>query len=258
MRRVRSRSAAPLTQVHAPGSRRRLLRGPRPSRRPRRRRRAHRSPIRTPPRITAPEPIDAPRSTTRLDELQSVPVCSAPAVVRRARPLVVDEHHAVADEDLVLDRDAVADERVALDLAARADHGARAGSRRTVPIARVVADRAAVEVRERLDDDAVAEARRRRAGGTARRWPDASATVEEVRDRLDDRRELPLGDAREDRQREHFRGESLCDRERRRARSRGPRRRPRGVAAPGSAGPWRSRARPGAPRAAVGLAVRIT
>src|SRR3954471_6986474 len=32
------------------------------------------------------------------------------------RDLVVDEHHAVADEDAVADRDAVADERVALDL----------------------------------------------------------------------------------------------------------------------------------------------
>ena len=78
---------------------------------------------------------------------QSSAVCSSPAVVRRGRALVVDEHDAVPDEDLVLDRDAVADERVALDLAARADRGAaldldeRADSR-------VVADRAAVEVRE--------------------------------------------------------------------------------------------------------------
>src|SRR5438093_2195844 len=43
--------------------------------------------------------------------------------VRRGGMLVVDEHNAVADEDLVFDGDAVTDERVALDLAARADDG---------------------------------------------------------------------------------------------------------------------------------------
>jgi hypothetical protein len=39
------------------------------------------------------------------------------------REFVVDEHHAVADEDLIVDGDAFADERVALDLAVFADKG---------------------------------------------------------------------------------------------------------------------------------------
>ena len=77
----------------------------------------------------------------------------------------------------------------ALDLDERADPGP-------------VADRAAVEVRERADDDVLAELRRRRSSrygasfagsvshGEVR--PDASTTAVELR----------LGDAREDRQRE--------------------------------------------------------
>ena len=60
------------------------------------------------------------------------------------------------DEHLVLDLDAVADERVALDLAARADRRPALDlDERADP--RVVADPAAVEVRERLDDDVLAE-----------------------------------------------------------------------------------------------------
>jgi hypothetical protein len=80
----------------------------------------------------------------------------APVGRRRARAAVVDEHHPVSDEGLVVDLDTLADERVALDLAARADHrssldldeGADPGA---------VADPAAVEVREGMDDDAFAE-----------------------------------------------------------------------------------------------------
>jgi hypothetical protein len=62
----------------------------------------------------------------------------------------------VADEDLVVDRDAGADEGVALDLAALADLDAGLDLDER-PDPRLGADPAAVEVRERLDDDAVAE-----------------------------------------------------------------------------------------------------
>src|SRR5215204_3172805 len=69
---------------------------------------------------------------------------------RGARPTVVGEHHAVADEDLVFERHALADEGVARNLAARAhphallylDEGADA---------RLVADAAAVEVDEGVE-----------------------------------------------------------------------------------------------------------
>ena len=114
------------------------------------------APMRTPPSTTAPDPIEAPRSTTVGSSSQSSAVWSSPEAAVAARPLVVDEHDAVADEHLVLDRDAVADERVALDLAAGADHGAALDlDERADP--RAVADRAAVEVRERLHDDVLAE-----------------------------------------------------------------------------------------------------
>src|ERR687885_468181 len=65
-----------------------------------------RSPISTPQRMVALLPMEAPRRTA--------------VGARGARPPVVDEHDAVADEDLVLDADALADEGVAGDLAARA------------------------------------------------------------------------------------------------------------------------------------------
>src|SRR5215203_4364242 len=73
-----------------------------------------------------------------------------PVGARGARPTVVGEHHAVADEDLVFERHALADEGVARNLAARAhphalldlDEGADA---------RLVADAAAVEVDEGVD-----------------------------------------------------------------------------------------------------------
>ena len=50
---------------------------------------------------------------------------------RRSRIGVVDEHHAVADEDVILDRHALADEGVARDLAPPANAGMPSGSRRT-------------------------------------------------------------------------------------------------------------------------------
>ena len=114
------------------------------------------APIRTPPSTTAPEPSDARSSTTVRDELPVLFGLQATVGARRARVLVVDEHHAVADEDLVADLDAVTDERVALNLAV---------ARRSTPRLDLderpdpgpVADPAAVEIRERLDDDVLAE-----------------------------------------------------------------------------------------------------
>ena len=105
----------------------------------------------------APEPSDARASHDASAAASSRPrACSAPVAVRGARALVVDEHHAVADEHLVLDLDALADERVALDLAARADAGAALDLDER-PDPRLVADPAAVEVGEGVDDDVVAE-----------------------------------------------------------------------------------------------------
>ena len=89
---------------------------------------------------------------------------------RGARGLVVDEHHSVADEDLVLDRDAVADERVALDLAASADDRAALDlDERADP--GLVSDRAAVEIRERDGRRRRRRTPRRGSAETARRWP---------------------------------------------------------------------------------------
>lgn len=47
-----------------------------------------------------------------------------PVAVGRARFTIVDEDHAMADEDFVLDRHAAANEAMAGDLAAPADSGA--------------------------------------------------------------------------------------------------------------------------------------
>src|SRR3954447_4016341 len=69
--------------------------------------------------------------------------------VRRARTAVVDEHHAVPDEDLVLDVDAAADERMTLDLATCPDRCVALDLDER-PDAGAVADPAAVEVCERL------------------------------------------------------------------------------------------------------------
>src|SRR5207249_4784300 len=77
-------------------------------------------------------------------------------VGRRARARVVDEEDAVTDEDLVPDLDAVAHEAVALDLAAGADRGAALDLDKGAD-AGAVANPAPVEVRERRDDDALAQ-----------------------------------------------------------------------------------------------------
>jgi hypothetical protein len=70
--------------------------------------------------------------------------------------LVVDEHHAVTDEDLVIDLDAVADERVALDTATGTDPGTPLDlDVRAHP--GVVSDRATIEIGELKDDDPVTE-----------------------------------------------------------------------------------------------------
>jgi hypothetical protein len=76
----------------------------------------------------------------------------AAAGADRARHQVVGEHHAVADEDLVLNRHAVADEAVARDLAVRANHGTALHLDERAD-ARVVADAAAIQVHQpRLGD----------------------------------------------------------------------------------------------------------
>ncbi len=132
----------------APGGTSRVTTAPAPTSAP--------APTRTPPSTTAPDPIDAPRSTTVSRRSQSASRLKRAVRGRRSRVLVVDEHHAVPDEHLVLDRHTVADERMALDLAVRADHRTALNlDERADP--RVVADPAPVEVRERLDDDLVAE-----------------------------------------------------------------------------------------------------
>src|SRR6185503_11566139 len=79
-----------------------------------------------------------------------------PRLRGRTRCLVVHEHHPVADEDLVLDRDTVADEGMALDLATGAD-GRPALDLDEWADTGLVTDRAAVEVGEREDGHAVAE-----------------------------------------------------------------------------------------------------
>ena len=106
-----------------------------------------------------------PRSRARHHALDIVveefPVAlgSQPSLGGGTWGFVVDEHHAVADEDLVLDLDARADERVALDLAVGADRGALLDLHER-PDAGVVTDLAAVEVRERVDDDVCPKSRR--------------------------------------------------------------------------------------------------
>ena len=92
----------------------------------------------------------------RAKERPAVGALQPAVVVRRPRPFVVDEDHPVADEDLVLDLDSLADERVALDLAARADYGSTLDLDEGADT-RAVADRAAVEVRERVDHHALTE-----------------------------------------------------------------------------------------------------
>ncbi len=102
----------------------------------------------------------APDRGTSLDDgSQQRPVVGRlerPVVVDGSRIRVVDEHDPVPDEHLVLDLDSLADEGVALDLAPRADRGASLDLYER-PDSRVVPDAAAVEVDERLDDDAGTE-----------------------------------------------------------------------------------------------------
>src|SRR5262249_44963888 len=76
----------------------------------------------------------------------------AAVAVGRLRAKVVGEHHAVADEHLVLDRDALADEGMRGDLAARAD-GCVLLDLDERADARVVPDRAAVQVHQRRVED---------------------------------------------------------------------------------------------------------
>ena len=102
----------------------------------------------------------AQRGAALDDRLQQLPVLlrlQGAVARRRARVLVVDEHDAVPDEDLVLDRDPLADEGVALDLAAGADPRSPLDLDERPDPGRV-ADLAAVEIRERSDDDVRPEA----------------------------------------------------------------------------------------------------
>jgi hypothetical protein len=103
--------------------------------------------------MTAPEPMDAhedPHHGPVVVRLEAAVVC------RRTREPVVHEHDAMPDEHLVFDLHPGADERVAGDLAAGADgHAALDLDKR--PDARLVSDRAAVQIRERVDDDSLAE-----------------------------------------------------------------------------------------------------
>ncbi len=136
-----------------------------PRRSPRRRRRASRPPLRRRARAhrcagrrgSSPRSRStAPSATTVRCSSQSFSVASSPPAPVAAGRLVVDEHHAVPDEDAVSELDAGADERVALDLAARPDDRSRLNLDER-PDPRLVADAAAVQVREGLDDDALAE-----------------------------------------------------------------------------------------------------
>src|SRR5579883_3084140 len=79
-----------------------------------------------------------------------------PPVGGRVGVEVVDEHHAVPYEDLVLDRYTLADEGVALDLAPRPDRGVLLDLDEG-PDPALVADLATVEVNERVQDDVSAQ-----------------------------------------------------------------------------------------------------
>ena len=109
----------------------------------------------TPPITIAPDPIVTPLPIVT-GALPVVVPCKVTVLIRRLRELVVDEHHPVADEHAVADPHAVADERVALDLAALADHSSALNLDERAD-ARSGTDAAAVEIREREDDDTLAE-----------------------------------------------------------------------------------------------------
>ena len=97
-------------------------------------------------------PIDAPRLTRGRHDRPVGFGLRRSVRVGGARVAVVGEHHAVADEDLVLDDHAFADEGVRRDLAARADRRVLLDLDESADL-RVVADGAAVEVDERRVED---------------------------------------------------------------------------------------------------------
>ena len=105
------------------------------------------SPMVTLARMVEPEPMEAPFLTRVGSTFQSASVCSLPSRRGGAGVGVVDESHAVADEDIVLDGHAFADEGVAGDLAVPADGGVFLDLDEGADLG-VVADRAAVEVDE--------------------------------------------------------------------------------------------------------------
>ena len=104
----------------------------------------------TPHRIVALLPMEAPRLTSVGTHAQSASVCSCAGRGGGPRVLVVDEHHAVADEDLVLDGHAFADEGVAGDLDPAADAGAFLDFDEGADLA-LVTDLAAIEVDEGVE-----------------------------------------------------------------------------------------------------------
>ena len=85
-----------------------------------------------------------------------LPSAARPSAVVARGIRVVDERHAVADEDVVLDRHAFADERVARDLAAAADRRVLLDLDERADL-RLVADLAAVEVDELRQPDVLPE-----------------------------------------------------------------------------------------------------
>ena len=104
------------------------------------------SPMVTLARIVAPVPMDAPFLMTVRSTFQSASVCSC-SVGGGAGIDVVDEHHAVADEDVVLDGHAFADERVAGNLALTAHRSVLLNFHERSDFG-VVADFAAVQIDE--------------------------------------------------------------------------------------------------------------
>jgi hypothetical protein len=105
---------------------------------------------------------DGSRSDARTvldDRAKELPIALGlqPITECGARPIVIDEHHAVADEDFIPDLDTCANKRVALDLAAGADRRAPLNlDERADP--GVVTDRTAIQVGKRVHDDPFAEA----------------------------------------------------------------------------------------------------
>lgn len=70
--------------------------------------------------MVAPEPIEAPCRTVGT-HFQSASVWRLPSGIGRPRKAVVDESHAVADEDFIFNRHALANKAVAGNLAPLAD-----------------------------------------------------------------------------------------------------------------------------------------